>query len=802
MNSSERCGTWWAVLCAVGVGWAGVAGAASLTVQVDKPGARVSPMLWGIFFEDINLSADGGLWAELVRNRSFEDSDRPEHWTLVRREGGEGAMTVDTERPDGPPLRTRNLRSLRLDIAKAGGGALVGAANEGYWGMAVREGESYVLNFRARCGGGFSGPLSVILEDREGRALARGSAAGLGEDWRSFRVDMRADAGDPRARLVLGAEQAGTVWLDFVSLFPKKTWKDHGWRPDIAETLAALKPAFVRFPGGCWVEGDTMREAYRWKETIGDPAERRTQWNLWQYWATHGIGYHEYLQLCEDLGAEPLFVINCGMSHKENVPIDQMGPLVQDALDAIEYANGPVTSPWGALRARSGHPEPFNLKYVEIGNENGGPAYHERWPLFHRAIKARHPDIQLIANVWGGYPTNELPEIIDEHYYNNPEFFMLQADRYDTYDRKGPKVYVGEYAVTQDCGQGNLRGAVGEAAFMCGMERNGDVVAMASYAPLLVNMNHRRWNPDLINYDSSRVFGLPSYYVQKMFSEHRGDVVLPVELDSPGTAAREAGGAVGVGTWRTRAEFKDLRVTRGEEVLFSSDFTTDTKGWKFLGDGEWRVVDGALRQEKLEENVRAIAGDRAWKDYTLSLKARKLGGEEGFLILFHADDENRKSWWNIGGWGNARHAVEIGGIVGNEVQGGVETGRWYDIRVEVSGPVIKCFLDGRLVHDIRYPELRSLYASATRAEATGEVILKVVNAAPAALEVEVRLAGWSRIEGPAKAVVLTSGDPADENSLDSPRKVAPEEQEVTWAGPAFRHAFPGNSVTVLRCRGE
>jgi alpha-L-arabinofuranosidase len=235
------------------------------------------------------------------------------------------------------------------------------------------------------------------------------------------------------------------------------------------------------------VEGDDMAHMYRWKETIGDIACRKPLFNIWGYSATHGLGYHEYLQLSEDLGAEPLFCINTGMSHREVVPLDQMGPWVQDALDAIEYANGPTNSIWGGLRAQNGHPEPFHMKYLEIGNENGGPAYHERWELFYGAIKAKHPGIQLIANVWGGYPTTLMPDVIDEHYYNNPEFFIQQAHKYDTYKRDGPKVFVGEYAVTQGTGQGNLRGAIGEAAFMTGLERNSDVVIMASYAPLFVN---------------------------------------------------------------------------------------------------------------------------------------------------------------------------------------------------------------------------------------------------------------------------------------------------------------------------
>ena len=339
-----------------------------------------------------------------------------------------------------------------------------------------------------------------------------------------------------------------------------------------------------------------MSLAYRWKQTVGDPSERRTQYNIWQYHATHGIGYHEYLQMCEDLGAEPLFVINCGMSHKEVVPLDKMPEFVQDALDAIEYANGPVSSTWGALRARNGHPAPFNLKYMEIGNENGGTAYHERYALFYDAIKAKYPQMHLVANEWSGTPKNRPVEIVDEHYYSTPEFFIANAGKYDSYDRAGRKVYVGEYAVTQGCGQGNLRAAVGEAAFMTGLERNSDVVVMASYAPLFANVNYKKWNPDLIDFDSSRAYGIPSYYVQKMFSENRGDVVLPVTVTAPEAAPAVQSGAIGVGTWRTQAEFKDIKVTRGDETLFACDFADGTKGWKLHG-GEWAVEGGSPATE-------------------------------------------------------------------------------------------------------------------------------------------------------------------------------------------------------------
>jgi len=787
--------------CFAGLFFAAAETPARITVRANQPAHRVAPTLWGIFFEDINLSADGGLYAELLRNRSFEESDQPDHWTVVERGGAEASVAVTCERPwAADPARTRNLRNLRVTLTRVPPQGAAGVANQGYWGVPVKSGEIYDLSLAARCAPGFKGALTVQLETADGKVLARDAIKGLGADWKPFKATLHAQGTDREARLVITASQPGTFWLDMVSLFPRQTWKNrpNGLRPDLAEMLAELQPAFVRFPGGCWVEGDTMKEAYRWKETIGPLAERRTQWNIWQYWATHGLGYHEYLQLSRDLNAEPLFCINVGMSHKENVPLNRMEEFVQDALDAIEYANGPVSSTWGALRAKHGHPQPFNLKYLEIGNENGGRAYAERWPLFHRAIKARYPEIQLIANVWGGYPTNPMPDIIDEHYYDTPEFFMRQAARYDSYDRKGPKVFVGEYAVTRNTGQGNLRGAIGEAAFMTGLERNSDVVIMAAYAPLFVHVKHRRWNPDLINFDNSRAYGIPSYYVQQLFARNRGDVVLPTTVEAPLAEAPAPGGAVGVGTWLTQAEFKDLKVVRNGQTLFESDFSQGTKGWELLGGGDWKVQDGALRQSSARENVRAVVGDRAWTDYTYTLKARKLGGAEGFLILFNVADSREKAWWNLGGWGNTRHAIEMDGNTSDSVAGSIETGRWYDIRIETRGRNVKCFLDGRQIHDFTMPSSPWLFASATRDEAARELILKVVNAAPEPREVELSLAGMSSLKGSARLTVLTSDNPTDENSLDEPTKVSPRTASLPVSGPVFRHRFPGNSLTVLR----
>ena len=456
-----------------------------MTVHVDQPGVKISPTLYGIFFEEINRAGEGGLYGEMLQNRSFEDDrgDRDQTptkipgWSLMKGSGDEATIKLD----NSEPLNPHNPNSLRLDIA-AGSTRLVSVATDGFKGLALVKGASYNLSFYARCSKDTHGALTVLFR-KQSQIVSEGKLfQEMGQQWKQYHCTLTAKETTSNGSLRFYSSSPGTIWLDQVSLFPKNTWngRPNGLRPDLAKMLADMKPSFNRFPGGCYVEGNRLHNAFRWKNSIGDLAQRPGHWNLWGYRSTDGLGYHEYLQMCEDIGAAPLFVINCGMAHEDHVPNDKLGPWVQDALDAIEYANGPADSRWGSLRAKAGHPAPFNLKRMEIGNENGGPVYEDHYRQFHDAIKAKYPEMILVANT----PVSTRPmDVLDEHYYDSPEFFMRNANRYDVYDRKkSPKIYVGEYAVTQNCGKGNLRAAVGEAAFMTGKERNSDIVVMASYA--------------------------------------------------------------------------------------------------------------------------------------------------------------------------------------------------------------------------------------------------------------------------------------------------------------------------------
>jgi len=529
----------------------------TITVDATAPQRAVSPEMYGIFFEEINHAGEGGLYAELVQNRDMEAINIPDGWrvedkdvvtpqgwrtpvwfnndlpgwTYLAKGNVQGSMELDDEQP----LNDRNPHSLKLTINKMGEpekGDLCGIANSGYWGMNVVQGDWYDVCFYARADQNRSVGLVFSLENNDGKVCARATIPEIGRGgWRQCKLSLHAYQSDPQCRLVISPIEPVTMWLDIVSVFPRKTFKNrpNGMRVDVAQVLADMKPGFLRFPGGCVVEGASLTNRFRWKDSIGDISRRRGDFNLWGYYSTYGLGYHEYLQFAEDLGAEAMYVCNVGMScqarQSESCDDEDIDLYVQEALDAIEYAVGPATSEWGAKRAENGHPEPFKLKYVEIGNENNGPNYVKRYEIFYKAIKEKYPGIITIADTTKDM--GDLPiEIVDEHYYRGLDSFFGMADYYNDMDRSGPKIYVGEYAVIQGVGTGNLMGGISEAVYMLNMEKNSDMVVMCSYAPLLENVNQRNWPVNLIWLDSSRVVGRSSYHIQKLFGTHRPDVVL------------------------------------------------------------------------------------------------------------------------------------------------------------------------------------------------------------------------------------------------------------------------------------
>jgi alpha-L-arabinofuranosidase len=529
----------------------------AIALDVGRPGAPIPPTLFGVFFEDINFAADGGLYPERVINRSFEFTEPLSGWRKPWRPEADGELVVLAE----GGLNENNPHYLRLRVYTPGRG--FGVVNAGFRGMGVEAGAEYVLSAYVRAHTGGPRSLTARLTDERGQPLAEATLAGFGGEWKRYETTLRPKATLARAQLEIAATEAGEIDVDMVSLHPRDTWKGraNGLRKDLVQLLADMKPGFLRFPGGCIVEGRRLALRYDWKKTVGDVSERRSLVNRWNdefahrpapdYFQSFGLGFFEYFQLAEDIGASPLPIVNCGMACQfnsgETEALDKLDPYVQDALDLVEFANGPVEGRWGRLRAEMGHPAPFNLKTIGIGNEQWGPRYVERYERFADALRKAHPEIALVASagpaaagpmfdyLWSNLRRLKA-DLVDEHYYMPPAWFLANAHRYDSYDRGGPKVFAGEYAA-QTSGQArpdnrnDWEGALAEAAFMTGLERNADVIAMASYAPLFAHVDAWQWTPDLIWFDNLRSYGTPNYYVQKLYAANQGTNVLPVSVD-------------------------------------------------------------------------------------------------------------------------------------------------------------------------------------------------------------------------------------------------------------------------------
>ena len=544
--------------------------AQTTTVTVaTSAGKAISPDLIGIFFEDLNYAADGGLYAELVQNRSF-DYSAADHkdwtsltaWRLVQREGAQGSVSVET----ASPLNTVNSSYAVLTIEKQGAG--IGLQNDGFDGIPVKAGEAYTLSLFTHQFAGAGAPLTVRLESKAGALLAEATLPAPGADWKKASATLQPKETDADARLVILASAPGKLALDMMSLFPAKTFhnRPNGLRADLAQTVADLHPKFRRFPGGCLAHGNGLDNIYQWKNTIGPVEQRKGQPNIWRYHQTVGLGYFEYFQFCEDIGAKPLPVVAAGVccqnsntngvKGQQGLPLADMPAYIQDVLDLIEYANGPVTSTWGAKRAAAGHPEPFHLQYLGVGNEDKiTGTFEERFRLIYDAVKAKHPEITVIGTVgpspdgedftkgWKFAGEQHVP-VVDEHYYKRPQWFWDNLARYDSYDRTKSKVYVGEYAAHDDKRRNTLRSALAEAAHLTSLERNGDVVPLATYAPLLARRGRTQWSPDMIYFTGTEVFLTINYHVQQLFSVNSGDTYLTTTVSPSSAPARFAASSV------------------------------------------------------------------------------------------------------------------------------------------------------------------------------------------------------------------------------------------------------------------
>jgi alpha-N-arabinofuranosidase len=535
------------------------------TIQADKIKTPIQKTMYGIFFEDINLAADGGVYAELVKNRSFEFNMPLMGWQQHKKDGGDGRVEVinrATERPENPHF-------IKAYVTSATGA--FGLDNEGFRGMGIKEGEEYNFSVMAKQDGATNVKLNVELHGDNDAIIGKVELTPTDKEWNRYNVKFKSAATVQKARLYVWLSGEGVIDLDMISLFPEHTWKNRpgGLRADLVQKLADLKPGFLRFPGGCIVEGRDLNNRYQWKKSIGDIDKRTNIINRWNvefahrptpdYYQTFGLGFMEYFMTAEDIGASPLPILNCGMACEFNtsemVPLDQLDPYLQDALDLIEFANGDASTKWGKLRTDLGHPAPFNLKMIGVGNEQWGPQYIDRWKIFTKAIKGKYPDVKIISAL-GPFPKG--PEfdlldktfrslgadILDEHYYASPQWFRDNARRYDNYDRKGPKIFAGEYAAqsvqtVSPKNKNTLECALAEAAFMTGLERNADVVTMASYAPLFAHVEGWQWSPDLIWFDNLNSYGTPNYYVQQLFSLNKGTDVVPLTLGKESVAGQD-----------------------------------------------------------------------------------------------------------------------------------------------------------------------------------------------------------------------------------------------------------------------
>ncbi len=806
-------------------------GQQELSIDGDGTTHEISDTMYGAFYEDINYAADGGLYAEMVRNRSFEfnSSDNKDFTALTGWKAvGTAGNQVSSERDQW--LNDSNRAYLQLNAKAKGDGVQNLSFNKG---MALKKGAKYDFSVFARAQK--DQKLEIKLTDADGSAVFGSTTITVdgNDQWKKYSATMTALSTVDTGRLELLADTPGSVNLDMISLFPQDTWVGpvNGksvLRKDLAEKVADLNPSFLRFPGGCVTnvgtfdtylqsDGKDRQRTFQWKETIGAVESRPTNWNFWGYNQTYGIGYLEYLKWAEDLGATALPVVSvgangCGSNIAEMTDQPRIDRWVQDTLDLIEFANGDTTTTWGAKRAQLGHPKPFDLKYIGLGNEEVTKTFEANFPKFRDAIAAKYPQITIISNSGPddtGTRFDELwkfnkaqgVDMVDEHYYNDPSWFLGNDQRYDSYDRQGPEVFLGEYA-----SRGNtFANALSEAAYMTGLERNSDVVKLASYAPMFANEDYVQWAPDMMWFDNDQSWGSANYYNQKLWMNNVGEQVVPSTLTGKTSTAPDLSGGVFLSSWQTKTSYDNLQVTENGtgETLFSDDFTSDAN-WE-AQRGNWAIADGRYVQSDTGvEDARSLitgAYDKDWKNYTMELTARKEAGKEGFLIGFAAGAEDQFYWWNLGGWGNTRSVLERADSARQgEVAAGpnttLETGKDYKVKIVVDGNTIKLYLDGEFQFEYTEPSAKPLYQVVTRDTKKNELIVKLVN--PTATVSQTKIAVDDVKVGSVVKVTELVAAPEAQNTKQDPTKVAPREFKLKAEAHGLDYEVPAYSVTFLR----
>lgn len=854
----------------------------------------ISDLLFGVFFEDINFAADGGLYAEMVSNRSFEftalaDGDNLYRWNAVN------GANIKVTQIAKDYLNENNPSYLVMNNDTDN---KAGIENTGFLdGMAIEKDAVYNLSFYAKAPEKYEGSVQANLAVN-GETVGMATVTGITDKWQKFEVALTSSVtANANVSLQILIDK-GEVHFDMISLFPDDTYKgrENGVRKDLGELLEELQPKFIRFPGGCVIEGYDDMTDYDWKDSIGvgddglplefngtygDVATRTQGISIWTDLATtedpypsffsYGLGFYEYFQLAEDIGAIGVPVLNCGlfcqMRGKGPVAMfeadgttytEEFAKYIQDMLDLVEFCRGDVNSTWGKVRASLGHPEPFELKYICVGNENENMDYFERYSEFLKAFnkaKAENPELyeglELIyssgaadaINGWNHIPAyqyakdqldamgstnaDDFAGAVDQHYYNEPEWFLKHADYYDENNYKRTveemtdtiyggaiKIFLGEYAAKSN----TLKAALAEAAYMTGLERNGDIVEMAAYAPLFSSTVARHWAPNLIWFDNDTAMGSIDYYVQKLFSVNQGSAVLNHTLDGAKVEQEALTGMVGVGTWYTSAAFDNIKVTDNEtgEVLAEDKCSTifsKTK-WDFATDGKWKIKKGALTNTTTEmaysdQGSVAYFGEKDWTNYTYTVEATKLDGGEGFLIPFAVQGLENNIFWNIGGWGNTVSALQqmkdnakTGQINGTVKDFVVETGKTYELKVEVNGTAVKCYIDGELYvdYDFGFPAEANCYTVVSNDD-NGDIIIKLVNVTENASTVAVKLDN-ANVQSQAIINQIAGDSLANDNVLGADESTHLTMEEFTLDGfsSEFNYTMPAYSVTSIRLK--
>lgn len=827
-------------------------------------GYEISNLLYGLFLEDINFAADGGLYAELIKNRSFE------YGSLASNAGSHGwaitnGITLDIidGSADKSYLNENNPQYAHITNPS---NSLGGIGNVGFLdGLAVVKDAIYNFSGYFKSTIGYNGAVTLQLKDNAGTIYGEAVITGIGSTWTKYEANITSSATISKGLKLFVLINEGSIDMDMISLFPADTYqgRDNGLRKDLTRALEDLSPKFLRFPGGCVVEGETLENAYNWKDSIGngleftingqvtygDVASRPQGENIWgdqnnasnhPYYMSYGLGFYEYFLLCEDINAAPIPIVNAGLScliqgtrsvgtpaQAAEIGTPEFEQYVQDALDLVEFCKGDENTKWGAIRIAMGHKEPFELTYLGIGNEQWSNDYYNRYEVFKNTFdqaKIDNPElygnIELIVangptssdqfawnkiNLYG----SDYAGLVDEHYYNLPSWFLTNTNRYDTYDRSSTPVFLGEYAAKSN----NAEAALAEAAYMTGLERNGDIVKLASYAPLFGNSTSYQWSPDMIWFQNDTLWKSANYYVQRLFSTNLSKEIIESELIKTSSYESEGNisGKIGIGTWMTSATFDNILVIDNEtkEVLYSDDFSSDSSDSMTKIGGVWAYQDNQMLQSNTTNPRNTISGDvsflgdSTWMNYTLTMTATKISGSEGFLIPFAVKDENNYFHWNIGGWNNTVSCLEqisggskSGQIASTVTNLKVEAGKPYEIKIVVNGSSIECYLDGKGLIKYTLPKVAAVY-QVVGVDDTGDMIIKIVNVSASKQNVLVQLKDLSLACETAVVSVLAANEAGDINTSDEPENVAIEDSTIIISN-TFSYTAPKYSVSVIR----